>query len=68
MGSLTSKPKPNATLAAEVAVLVPGADSTAPVAAALGGQGHGLQLPVPRIENGRYANPPQWEFVQKGFT
>lgn len=68
MGSLTSKPQPNATLAAEVAVLVPGADGTAPVAAALGGQGHGLQLPVPLFESGRYANPPQWEFVQKGFT
>ena len=68
MGSLTSKPAPSVALSAEVAALVPGSGSTAPVASPLGGRGHGLQLPVPLLEGGRYANPANWGFVEKGFT
>ena len=68
MGSLSSKPAPSVALSAEVAALVPGSGSTAPVASALGGRGHGMQLPVPLLEGGRYANPAHWGFVEKGFT
>ena len=71
MGALATKPEPTTARATEVAALVaqPGT-AAVPVtdATPLGGRGHGLRLPVPVLESGRYANPPHWNFTSKGFA
>ena len=69
MGSMLSKGSSGAApTPAEVGALVPGGSSVAPVATPLGGNGHGLQLPVPLFESGRFDNPAHWGWEDKGFT
>lgn len=68
MGGLMSKPPAaalNTALTAEAAGLVPSAASVR--ATVLGGSGHGLDLPVPQLDSGVFANPAKWNFAEQGF-